>query len=164
VNHRWLGGTLTNWATLVKSIKRLKPLKAMTEDGRINELSKKGRRRARELKHLNQNPEGIENMSQLPDAMFVIVECGRDCGEGSAADGRAGGFRGRYELRSRCGGLDYPGGMSRALRAIRLFTTKIGGFGAGRTHGIPAIAGGGTEVRGRSGAGGWRRVRGYQRV
>jgi len=41
VNHRWLGGTLTNWATLQKSIKRLKTLKAMTEDGRMAQLSKK---------------------------------------------------------------------------------------------------------------------------
>jgi small subunit ribosomal protein S2 len=41
VNHRWLGGTLTNWATLQKSIKRLKALKAMVEDGRMDQLSKK---------------------------------------------------------------------------------------------------------------------------
>src|SRR5256884_7975708 len=73
VNHRWLGGTLTNWATLQKSIKQLKLLKAMTEDGRIKELSKKEQARLdREMKHLHQNLEGIENMTQLPDAMFVI--------------------------------------------------------------------------------------------
>jgi small subunit ribosomal protein S2 len=73
VNHRWLGGTLTNWATLQKSIKRLKLLKAMTEDGRMEQLSKKERARLdREMKHLHQNLEGIENMAQLPDAMFVI--------------------------------------------------------------------------------------------
>src|SRR6266852_1659032 len=73
VNHRWLGGTLTNWATLQKSIKRLKLLKAMNEDGRIKELSKKEQARLdREMKHLFQNLEGIENMTQLPDAMFVI--------------------------------------------------------------------------------------------
>ena len=41
VNHRWLGGTLTNWVTLQKSIKRLKLLKAMSEDGRMAQLSKK---------------------------------------------------------------------------------------------------------------------------
>jgi len=52
VNHRWLGGTLTNWSTLQKSIKRLKLLKAMTEDGRMLELSKKERARLdREMKH-----------------------------------------------------------------------------------------------------------------
>jgi small subunit ribosomal protein S2 len=73
VNHRWLGGTLTNWATLQKSIKRLKLLKAMGEDGRMDELSKKEKARLeREMKHLNQNLQGIENMAQLPDAMFVI--------------------------------------------------------------------------------------------
>jgi len=73
VNHRWLGGTLTNWSTLQKSIKRLKLLKAMTEDGRMVELSKKERARLdREMKHLFQNLEGIENMAQLPDAMFVV--------------------------------------------------------------------------------------------
>src|SRR6266403_717141 len=73
VNHRWLGGTLTNWATLQKSIKRLKTLKAMTEDGRMAQLSKKEAARLdRELKHLKQNLSGVENMSALPDAMFVI--------------------------------------------------------------------------------------------
>src|SRR6266436_5952312 len=55
VNHRWLGGTLTNWATLQKSIKRLKTLKAMIEDGRMAQLSKKEAARLdRELKHLKQ--------------------------------------------------------------------------------------------------------------
>ena len=73
VNHRWLGGTLTNWATLQKSIKRLKLLKAMVEDGRMAALPKKEAARAdRELKHLQQNFVGIENMTALPDAMFVI--------------------------------------------------------------------------------------------
>ena len=73
VNHRWLGGTLTNWATLQKSIKRLKTLKAMIEDGRMAQLSKKeAARLERELKHLQQNLEGVENMTTLPDAMFVV--------------------------------------------------------------------------------------------
>src|SRR6202171_1637771 len=54
VNHRWLGGTLTNWATLQKSIKRLKTLNAMIEDGRMAQLSKKeSARLERERKHLN---------------------------------------------------------------------------------------------------------------
>jgi small subunit ribosomal protein S2 len=73
VNHRWLGGTLTNWATLQKSIKRLKLLKAMVEDGRMAALPKKeASRLERELKHLQQNFSGVENMASLPDAMFVI--------------------------------------------------------------------------------------------
>ena len=73
VNHRWLGGTLTNWATLQKSIKRLKTLKAMIEDGRMAQLSKKeAARLEREMKHLNQNLAGVENMTMPPDAMFVV--------------------------------------------------------------------------------------------
>src|SRR5450631_2051954 len=73
VNHRWLGGTLTNWSTLQKSIKRLKTLKAMIEDGRMAQLSKKeAARLERELKHLNQNLAGVENMTNPPDAMFVV--------------------------------------------------------------------------------------------
>ncbi len=73
VNHRWLGGTLTNWATLQKSIKRFKLLKAMSEDGRMAQFSKKeGARLDRELKHLQQNFAGVENMTTPPDTMFVI--------------------------------------------------------------------------------------------
>ena len=73
VNHRWLGGTLTNWVTLQKSIKRLKLLKAMVEDGRMAQFSKKeGARLERELKHLQQNFAGVENMATPPDVMFVI--------------------------------------------------------------------------------------------
>ena len=73
VNHRWLGGTLTNWVTLQKSIKRLKLLKAMVEDGRMAQFSKKeGARLERELKHLQQNFSGVENMATPPDVMFVI--------------------------------------------------------------------------------------------
>src|SRR5712691_7702952 len=73
VNHRWLGERLTNGARRKKSIKRLKLLKAMIEDGRMDQLSKKERARLeREMKHLHQNLEGVENMAQLPDAMFVI--------------------------------------------------------------------------------------------
>ena len=48
VNHRWLGGTLTNWVTLQKSIKRLKLLKAMVEDGRMARIFEKGRGPPRE--------------------------------------------------------------------------------------------------------------------
>ncbi len=73
VNHRWLGGTLTNWATVQKSIKKLKGLKAMVDDGRMAQISKKQAvRLERELKHLQMNLAGIENMPGMPDALFVI--------------------------------------------------------------------------------------------
>jgi small subunit ribosomal protein S2 len=126
VNHRWLGGTLTNWSTLQKSIKRMKLLKAMIEDGRMLELSKKERARLdRELKHLNQNLEGIENMGQLPDAMFVIDS---NAEEIAVKEARRMGVPVVAVVDTNCDPdvVDWiiPGNDD-ALRAIRLFTTKI---------------------------------------
>src|ERR1700719_5347586 len=126
VNHRWLGGTLTNWPTLQKSIKRLKLLKAMTEDGRINELSKKEKARlGRQMKHLNQNLEGIENMLQLPDAMFVIDS---NAEEIAVKEARRMGVPVVSVVDTNCDPdvVDWiiPGNDD-ALRAIRLFTSKI---------------------------------------
>ena len=126
VNHRWLGGTLTNWSTLQKSIKRLKLLKAMTEDGRMEQLSKKERARLdREMKHLQQNLEGIENMSQLPDALFVIDS---NAEEIAVKEARRMGIPVVSVVDTNCDPdvVDWiiPGNDD-ALRAIRLFTTKI---------------------------------------
>jgi small subunit ribosomal protein S2 len=126
VNHRWLGGTLTNWATLQKSIKRLKLLKAMTEDGRMEQLSKKERARLdREMKHLFQNLEGIENMAQLPDAMFVIDS---NAEEIAVKEARRMGVPVVSVVDTNCDPdvVDWiiPGNDD-ALRAIRLFTSKI---------------------------------------
>jgi small subunit ribosomal protein S2 len=126
VNHRWLGGTLTNWSTLQKSIKRLKLLKSMTEDGRMLELSKKERARLdREMKHLNQNLEGIEAMTQLPDAMFVIDS---NAEEIAVKEARRMGVPVVSVVDTNCDPdvVDWiiPGNDD-ALRAIRLFTSKI---------------------------------------
>ncbi|MFI5105624.1 MAG: 30S ribosomal protein S2, partial [Terriglobales bacterium] len=126
VNHRWLGGTLTNWATLQKSIKRLKLLKAMTEDGRMEQLSKKERARLdREMKHLFQNLEGIENMAQLPDALFVIDS---NAEEIAVKEARRMGIPVVSVVDTNCDpdmvNWIIPGNDD-ALRAIRLFTTKI---------------------------------------
>ena len=126
VNHRWLGGTLTNWATLQKSIKRLKLLKAMGEDGRMVELSKKEKARLeREMKHLFQNLEGIENMAHLPDAMFVIDS---NAEEIAVKEARRMGVPVVSVVDTNCDPdvVDWiiPGNDD-ALRAIRLFTSKI---------------------------------------
>src|SRR5271154_6959863 len=126
INHRWLGGTLTNWATLQKSIKRMKLLKAMTEDGRMEQLSKKERARLdREMKHLHQNLEGIENMAQLPDALFVIDS---NAEEIAVKEARRMGIPVVSVVDTNCDPdmVDWiiPGNDD-ALRAIRLFTTKI---------------------------------------
>src|SRR5579885_3269335 len=73
VNQRWLGGLLTNDVTIQKSIKRLKELEDMSQDGRYEMLPKKEViKLERERKHLEQNLAGIKEMPGLPDAIFVI--------------------------------------------------------------------------------------------
>src|SRR5215469_13608909 len=126
VNHRWLGGTLTNWVTLQKSIKRLKLLKAMSEDGRMAQFSKKeGARLDRELKHLQQNFAGVENMTTLPDAMFVIDPNNEVI---AVREARRMGLPVVAIVDTNCDPnlVDWviPGNDD-ALRAIRLFTSKI---------------------------------------
>ncbi|QCI23246.1 30S ribosomal protein S2 [Buchnera aphidicola] len=73
VNHRWLGGMLTNWKTVRQSIKRLKDLELQSKDGTFNKLTKKEvLLRMRELSKLEHSLGGIKNMGSLPDALFVI--------------------------------------------------------------------------------------------
>ena len=73
VNHRWLGGTLTNWNTIQKRIKRLKDIKAMSQDGTFERLPKKEvalleKQEAKLEKFLG----GIEDMPRIPDVMFIV--------------------------------------------------------------------------------------------
>jgi small subunit ribosomal protein S2 len=73
VNHRWLGGMLTNFQTVKQSIQRLKDLEAMIADGSIERLSKKeGLGLKRELEKLERSLGGIKDMERLPDVLFVI--------------------------------------------------------------------------------------------
>jgi len=73
VNQRWLGGLLTNFATIQKSIKRFRELETMQSNGQYDLLSKKEvARLERERKKLEKNLSGIKDMSQLPDGLFVI--------------------------------------------------------------------------------------------
>jgi len=73
VDHRWLGGMLTNYKTVRQSIKRLKDMEAMIEDKSIDKLSKKEALQfQREMAKLERSLGGIKEMSSLPDAMFVI--------------------------------------------------------------------------------------------
>ena len=73
VNRRWLGGMLTNFQTITKSIDRLKELIRMKEDGTFDALSKKEvSMRNKEMEKLNKNFSGILNMGRLPGALFVI--------------------------------------------------------------------------------------------
>ena len=73
VNERWLGGMLTNFKTVKQSIKRLKEMEVMLEDGTLEKLTKKeGLMASRELEKLQNSLGGIKDMNGLPDAIFVI--------------------------------------------------------------------------------------------
>jgi small subunit ribosomal protein S2 len=73
VDHRWLGGMLTNFKTVKQSIKRLKEMEGMVEDGSLERMSKKeGLGIQRELAKLQRSLGGIKDLPSLPDALFVI--------------------------------------------------------------------------------------------
>ena len=73
VNQRWLGGLLTNFATIQRSLARLRELEAMTTDGRYDTLSKKEIARLdKERRKLAKNLDGIRGMNRLPDAVFIV--------------------------------------------------------------------------------------------
>ena len=125
VNQRWLGGLLTNMTTVQKSIKRLKELDAMSEDGWTGRAKKEVVRLERERKHLNQNLAGIKDMNGLPDILFVV-----DSNKEAIAveEARKLGIPVVAVVDTNCdpSKVDYviPGNDD-ALRAIRLFTNKI---------------------------------------
>jgi small subunit ribosomal protein S2 len=126
VNQRWLGGLLTNIATVQRSIKRLKELDSMaTENAYEGRAKKEVGRLERERKHLQQNLAGIKDMNGLPDLLFVI-----DSNKESIAvkEARKLGIPVVAVVDTNCDPdeVDYviPGNDD-ALRAIRLFTTKI---------------------------------------
>ncbi len=126
VNQRWLGGLLTNFTTIQKSIKRLKELDAMATDGRYELLPKKEvTRLERERKALEKNLAGIKNMTGLPDAMFVIDSKNEEI---AVAEARRLGIPVIAIVDTNCDPdvVDYviPGNDD-ALRAIRLFASKV---------------------------------------
>jgi small subunit ribosomal protein S2 len=126
VNQRWLGGLLTNWITVQKSVKRLKELDEMATDGRYDLLPKKEViKLERERKHLQANLAGIKNMTRLPDAIFVIDSNKEQI---AVREARKLGIPVVAVVDTNCdpSEVDYviPGNDD-ALRAIRLFTSKI---------------------------------------
>jgi len=73
VNHRWLGGMLTNWTTLKERISHLKDLEQQEADNTFNLLTKKeAALRRKELKKLRRHLDGIKNMERLPDVAIII--------------------------------------------------------------------------------------------
>jgi small subunit ribosomal protein S2 len=126
VNQRWLGGLLTNWVTVQKSVKRLKELDEMAVDGRYELLPKKEViKLERERKHLEANLSGIKNLSRLPDAIFVIDSNKEQI---AVREARKLGIPVVAVVDTNCDPteVDYviPGNDD-ALRAIRLFASKI---------------------------------------
>ncbi len=107
VNQRWLGGLLTNIATVQRSIKRLKELDAMSTDNAYEGRAKKEvGRLERERKHLQQNLAGIKDMNGLAGyAVCDRFEQRSDRGEGSSQTRNSGRGCRRYQLRSRRSGL-----------------------------------------------------------
>jgi small subunit ribosomal protein S2 len=126
INQRWLGGLLTNWVTVQKSVKRLQEIDEMANDGRYNLLTKKEViRLERERKHLQANLAGIKNMRRLPDAIFVVDSSNEAI---AVKEARKLGIPVVAVVDTNCDPtvVDYviPGNDD-ALRAIRLFTSKV---------------------------------------
>jgi len=123
VNHRWLGGMLTNFKTIKQSIKRLKELENMFEDGsveqRFNKKEALGLRR--ELEKLERSLGGIKNMNGLPDALFII-DVGHE--KNAVAEARKLGIPviGVVDTNNDPDEIDYviPGNDD-AIRAIQLY-------------------------------------------
>ncbi len=126
VNHRWLGGMLTNFKTVKQSIKRLRDYEAMIEDGSVERLGKKevlGYKR--EIEKLERSIGGIKDLGGLPDAIFII-----DVGHESGAVTEAGKLGipviGVVDTNNSPDGVAYviPGNDD-SSRAIRLYARGI---------------------------------------
>jgi small subunit ribosomal protein S2 len=126
VNERWLGGLLTNFATIQRSLGRLRDIEAMATDGRYDTLSKKEiARNEKERRKLTKNLEGIRGMSRLPDAVFIV-----DTKKEQIAVDEARKLKipviGIVDTNCDPDEVEYviPGNDD-ALRAIRLFASRI---------------------------------------
>jgi len=126
INQRWLGGLLTNFQTVQKSIKRLKDLEAMNEDGRYEKMTKKERIKLdREREGLDKNLSGIKSMTRLPDIIFIIDVRKEEI---AVAEANRLGIPVVAVVDTNCSpdGIDHiiPGNDD-ALRAVRLFASRI---------------------------------------
>lgn len=126
VDHRWLGGMLTNYKTVRQSIKRLKELEAMRDTGVLNRLVKKEALNiSREIIKLERTLGGIKDMGGLPDALFVI-----DVGHENISVSEANKLRipvvGIVDTNNSPDGIDYivPGNDD-AMRAIQLYVETV---------------------------------------
>ena len=122
VDHRWLGGMLTNFKTVKQSIKRLKEMEAMQQDGSLERISKKeALGLTRELAKLQRSLGGIKDLGALPDALFVI-DVGYQKGAVQEANKLGVPVIGVVDTNHNPEGIDYviPGNDD-SSRAIRLY-------------------------------------------
>ena len=126
VNNRWLGGLLTNYQTVQKSIQKLKEIEAMREDGRFEMLTKKERLKLdREHEGLMKNLAGIKDMNGLPDMLFIIDVRKEDI---AVKEASRLGIPIVAVVDTNCspeGITQVIPGNDDALRAIRLFASRI---------------------------------------
>ena len=126
VNHRWLGGMLTNWETVSKSIKKLKDLEERISSGEINNLTKKERLNIeRQKDKLDLTLGGIKNINGIPDALFII-----DTNKEAIAVLEANNLNipviAICDTNTNPSGVDFPiPGNDDALRAISLYCDLI---------------------------------------
>ncbi|MBI3530153.1 MAG: 30S ribosomal protein S2 [Betaproteobacteria bacterium] len=126
VDHRWLGGMLTNFKTVKLSIKRLRDMELMVQDGSLEKLSKKEQLTfQRELVKLDRSLGGIKEMNGLPDALFVI-DVGYQKGAITEANKLGIPVVGVVDTNHSPDGVDYviPGNDD-ASRAVRLYARGI---------------------------------------
>ncbi|MDX8401577.1 MAG: 30S ribosomal protein S2 [Mariprofundaceae bacterium] len=126
VNHRWLGGTLTNFATVQQSVRRMKDLQRQKEEGVFDLLTKKeALKLQRQLDKLERSLGGIKDMIKLPDCLFVIDVRKEEL---AVKEARKLGIPVVAVVDSNCdpSGIDYiiPGNDD-AIRAVRLFCSKM---------------------------------------
>jgi small subunit ribosomal protein S2 len=126
VNQRWLGGTLTNFTTIRKSIARLKKLEEMKETGEYERLPKKEALELdREREKLEKALQGIKTMDQLPSAVFIIDPRKEKI---AVMEAQRLGIPIVAIVDTNCdpSGIDYPvPGNDDAIRAVRLITSRI---------------------------------------
>jgi small subunit ribosomal protein S2 len=126
VNHRWLGGMLTNYKTIRASIKRLRELEAQQEDGTFEKLTKKeALMRSRTMEKLERSIGGIKDMGGLPDALFV-VDVDHERIAVTEANKLGIPVIGIVDTNSNPDGVDYviPGNDD-ALRAVKLYVSSV---------------------------------------
>ncbi len=126
VNQRWLGGTLTNFVTIRRSIERLLDLEKMEEEGEFERLHKKeALRKRKEIQKLNKFLKGIKQMKDLPQAIYIVDTKKEKI---ALAEAKKLGIKIIALVDTNCDpdGIDYPiPANDDAIRSIKLFTRKI---------------------------------------